>query len=111
MTSRDALTAAPWRKREGVLPGKAGDRGRTAAAHRTVVNGVVWVLRSGAPWQHLPARYGHWKRVHKRFTRWAQAGGWERIFARLMQGPKHPYLRLDATIVRAPRPAAAGRGA
>jgi transposase len=68
MTSRYELTAAQWRKIEGILPGKAGDRGRTAVDNRTFVNGVMWVLRSGAHWQHLPERYGNWKRMHKRFT-------------------------------------------
>ena len=68
MTSRYELTAAQWRKIEGILPGKAGDRGRTAVDNRTFVNGVMWVLRSGAHWQHLPERYGNWKHMHKRFT-------------------------------------------
>ena len=61
MTSRYELTAAQWRKIESILPGKAGDRGRTAADNRMFVNGVMWVLRSGAHWKHLPERYGNWK--------------------------------------------------
>ena len=71
----------------------------------------MWVLRSGAHWQHLPERYGNWKRMHKRFTRWAKAGIWERIFALLMQDPKNQYLMIDSTIVRAHQQAAAGKGA
>ena len=88
MTSRSALTAVPWRKIEGILPGNAGDRGRTAADHRPFVPGVRWVLRSGAHWRHWPARYGHWKSMHKRCTRWAKAGIGERILALLMQAPR-----------------------
>jgi transposase len=110
MTSRYELTAAQWRKIEGTLPGKAGDRGRTAADNRTFVNGVMWVLRSGAHWKHLPERYGNWKSTHKRFTRWAQAGIWERIFGMLMQDPNNQYLMIDSTIVRAHQQSAAGKG-
>ena len=110
MTSRYELTAAQWRKVEGLLPGKVGDRGRTAVDHRTFVNGVMWVLRSGAHWKHLPERYGNWKSGHRRLTRWAKAGMWERIFAMLMQAPKNQYLMIDSTIVRAHQQAAAGKG-
>ena len=110
MTSRYELTAAQWRKIEGRLPGKVGDRGRTAADNRTFVNGVMWVLRSGAHWKHLPERYGNWNSVHRRFTRWAKAGIWEQIFAMLMQDSKNQYLMIDSTIVRAHQQAAAGRG-
>ena len=110
MTRRDQLTAAPWRKIEGILPGKAGARGRTAADHRTFVHGVMWGRRSGAHGRHLPARYGNGKSMHTRCTRWAKAGIWERIFATRMQAPKHRYLRIDSTLVRAQQQAAAGTG-
>jgi transposase len=109
MTSRYELTAAQWRTIEAMLPGKAGDRGRTAADNRTFVNGVTWVLRSGAHWKHLLERYGNWKSVHKRFTRWAKAGVWERIFAMLMQDPKNQYVMIDSTIVRAHQQSATGK--
>ena len=68
MTRRYALTAAQWPKIEGILPGKAGDRGRTAADNRTFENGVMWVLRKGTRRKHLPERYGNWKSIHRRFT-------------------------------------------
>jgi transposase len=110
MPRRDEWAAAPRRKLGGILPGNAGDRGRTAAGNRTFVSGVRWVLRSGAHWKHLPARYGNWKGARKRFTRWAKAGVWERIFAMLMQDPKNPPPMIDSTIVRAHQQSAAGRG-
>ena len=77
---RYELSAAQWKKIEGMLPGRPGSVGVTARDNRQFVNGVLWVLRSGAHWKHLPAGYGNWKSAHKRFTRWARSGVWERIF-------------------------------
>lgn len=68
-------------------------------------------MRSGAYWCHLPERYGNWKSVHKRFTRWARAGVWEEIFEVLTSDPQNEYLMIDTTIVRAHQQAACGKGA
>ena len=66
--NRYEMSASQWRKIEGFLPGRAGWVGVTAKDNRNFVNGVLWVLRSGAHWKHLPAEYGNWKSVHKRFN-------------------------------------------
>lgn len=80
MAQRYELSPQQWEHLKESLPGKVGDRGRPAVDNRQFVNGVLWILRSGARWSDLPARYGNWKSVHKRFTRWARAGVWERVF-------------------------------
>jgi transposase len=72
MVGRYELSDAQWQRIADLLPGKPGDRGRSGADNRLFVNAVLWVLRSGAWWQDLPERYGKWKTVHKRFTRWAK---------------------------------------
>jgi transposase len=56
------------------LPPQKPRTGRPAKNHRTVVEGILWVLRSGAPWRDLPERYGSWRTVYSRFRRWQQAG-------------------------------------
>jgi len=107
---RYELTQAQWERIAPMLPGKATDPGRTASDNRLFVNGVLWVLRSGAFWQHLPERYGKWKSVHARFTRWAKAGVWEKVFAELIKDRDNKYLMLDTTLVRVHQQAAGGKG-
>ncbi len=91
--------------------GQAGDPSRTRSDNRLFVNGVLWVLRSGAHWRDLPERYGKWKTAHQRFSRWARAGVWERVFADLIEDTDNRYLMLDSTLVRARQQATTGRGA
>lgn len=110
MVKRYELTPAQWERLAPLLPGKAGDPGRSAADNRLFVDGVLWVLRSGAHWRDLPERYGKWKSIHKRFTRWAKAGVWERVFEALIKDRKNEYLMLDTTLVRAHQQAATGKG-
>src|ERR1700744_1532209 len=107
--SRYELSEAQWERRRDFLPGRKEHVGRTAADNRVFVNGVLWVLRSGARWHDLPERYGKYKSVHKRFTRWAASGGWEKVFRDLVADRKNPYLMIDSTIVRAHQQAATGR--
>lgn len=107
---RYELTDAQWARISPLLPGKAGDPGRTAADNRLFVNGCLWVLRSGAHWCDLPARYGKWKTVHQRFGRWCHACVWDRVFAALTADRDNQYLMIDSTIVRAHQQAANGKG-
>jgi transposase len=107
---RYELTDQQWDRIAGLLPGKLGDPGRSGTDNRLFVNAVLWVLRSGAHWHDLPERYGKWKTAHKRFTRWAKAGVWEKVFDHLTQAPDNSYLMLDSTIVRAHQQAATGKG-
>lgn len=110
MAKRYELTTAQWARIESLLPGKVGDPGRSGADNRTFVNAVLWVLRSGARWSDLPERYGKFKTVHKRFTRWAAKGVWEAVFAKLIRDKDNEYLMIDSTIVRAHQQAATGKG-
>ena len=108
--SRYELSDVQWERIALLLPGKVSDPGRTGVDNRLFLNGVLWVLRSGAHWRDLPERYGKWKSLHKRFTRWAKAGVWERVFASLIKDRNNRYLMLDSTLVRAHQQAATGKG-
>ena len=107
---RYELSQAQWERIAPMLPGKSSDPGRTGSDNRMVVNGCLWVLRSGAHWRDLPERYGKWKTLHKRFTRWAKAGVWDAVFSSLIKDRDNRYLMLDTTLVRAHQQAATGKG-
>src|SRR3954467_7887987 len=68
------LTDAQWRRLEPLLPPERPRTGRPNHNHRTILNGILWVLRTGAPWRDLPERYGPVGTVPSRFYRWRAAG-------------------------------------
>ncbi|MFW7269668.1 IS5 family transposase [Gluconacetobacter sp. Hr-1-5] len=110
VAKRYELSDAQWGRIALLLPGKSTDPGRSGSDNRLFVNGCLWVLRSGAHWCDLPERYGKWKTVHRRFSRWCHAGVWERVFDALTADRDNQYLMIDSTIVRAHQQAATGKG-
>ena len=91
---------------EPLLHGKEGDRGRTGADNRLFVGAVLWMARTGAPWRDLPPAFGPWNSVFRRFSRWADKGVWQTIFATLCEEADFEEVFLDSTIVRAHQHAA-----
>ncbi|MEU7374141.1 MULTISPECIES: IS5 family transposase [Streptomyces] len=75
---RGDLTNREWSLLEPHLP-PSGRRGGRWNDHRTVVNGVLFRVRTGVPWRDLPERYGSWKTVYERHRRWSADGTWDRI--------------------------------
>ena len=80
--SRGDLTDSEWRILDPLLPNR-GERGPAIADKRRTVNGILWVLRTGAPWRDMPERYGNWNSVFVRFTRWSKLGVWDAAFETL----------------------------
>ena len=89
-----------WQQIEGSLPGRPDSVEVTAKDNRLFVDGVLWVLRSGATWKDLPEEFGKWKSVHKRYTRWARAGVWKKVFQVLLDDPDNRHVMIDSAIVR-----------
>src|SRR5258707_5948760 len=98
-----------WDRIKDVLPGREGHVGGTADDNRLFVEAVLYRFRTGCPWRDLPARFGHFKTVHQRFSRWAKSGVFERIFKLLSSDPDNEYMMIDATIVRAHQHSAGAR--
>jgi transposase len=98
---RYELTDEQWQQICDLLPPERGRKARPAKDNRQMVNAMVWILRSGAPWRDLPAYYGPWKSVHKRFSRWVHQGVWQRVLAEFRKDADGIAYLVDATIVRA----------
>ena len=103
---RGDLTDQQWQRLEPLLPPEKPWTGRPNEDHRQILNGILWIHRTGAPWRDLPRRYGPMGTVSSRFDRWRQAGIWQRILSDLQAEAEQrgeidwdlPFV--DATIVR-----------
>src|SRR4051794_2617241 len=104
---RGDLTDQQWRRLKPLLPPKKPWTGRPNEDHRRILNGILWIDRTGAPWRDLPRHYGPVGTVSSRFYRWRKAGIWQRILLDLQaeadcRGEIDWNIHfVDATIVRA----------
>jgi transposase len=109
--SRGDLTDWEWRIFDPLLPGR-GERGPPIKDKRRTVNGILWVLRTGARWRDMRKRYGNWNSTFVRFTRWSKLGVWDAAFETLasLGPPADEEHAIDSTVVRAHQHAAGVKG-
>jgi transposase len=111
------LTDTQWERLKPLLPAEKPRTGRPNHDHRRIINGILWIDRTGAPWKDLPERYGPVGTVSSRFYRWRKAGVWQGVLEALQaradrQGRVDWSLHfVDSTIVRAHQHAAGARKA
>jgi len=101
MKRRHALSDEQWAQIAPLLPPEVGRVARPAKSNRLMVDAMVWILRTGAPWRDLPRHFGPWKSVYTRFRRWTQQGVWARVLEKLAEQHDGESYLIDATIVRA----------
>ena len=99
-----------WAILEPMLPGQRGQWGGIAEDNRRFINGMFWILRTGAPWRDLPPDYGKWGSVHQRFRRWRDKGIWEKILEALIDDPDYEWLMIDASHCKVHPHAAGAKG-
>jgi transposase len=107
---RFSLTDAQWEKMAPFCLGKSTDPGRTGGDARLFVEAVLWIARTGSPWRDLPASFGNWNTVFKRFRDWVKADVFKRMFDAASDEPDMEYAMVDATIVRVHRHGQGAKG-
>jgi transposase len=95
---RYELSDYEWAAIKPMLPNKP--RGVPRVNDRRVLNGIFWVLRSGAPWRDLPETYGPRTTCYNRFVRWRRAGVWDQIIDALAAGHDTAVQMIDTSVVR-----------
>lgn len=117
VVERHDLTEAEWRRVAPLLP-PLRRMGRPPQDRRPILNGILWILATGASWRDLPARYPPWATCYWYFAKWERDGTWEQLHRALGRTLWRDYnppvldaslFCLDSTIVRAHK-AAAGAG-
>lgn len=109
---RGELTDEQWERLKPLLPPQKPTRGRPSQDHRRIINGMLWIDRTGAPWRDLPERYGPWQTVASRFYRWQKTGVWQQVLAALQVdadskgGLDWRVHYVDSTVIRAHQHAA-----
>ena len=82
------LTNEQWRRIEPVIASltpKKDPRGRRPRDSRQILNAILWILRTGAPWKDLPQRYPPYQTCHRRFQQWVRLGIFQRIAKELAE--------------------------
>ena len=111
---RHEVSDEQWELLKDVLPARK-KRGRKPADTRMVLNGMLWILNTGAPWRDLPERYCPWRTVYDRFNLWSKEGTLDRVLVALqlrLDAQGHidwDLFCIDGSVVRASRAAAGAR--
>lgn len=86
---RHEVSDEQWEVIQPILPKRTATTGRRPSDPRVMLNGILWILRTGSPWRDLPERFGPWQTVYDHFSNWRKQGVYDRILEAL-------HIRLDA---------------
>lgn len=107
---RFVLTDAQWAKMAPHGLGKPTDPGRTGMDGRLFVEAVLWIARTSSPWRDLPAMFGKWNTVAKRFRGWVKADVFRKMFEAVSDEPDMECAMVDGTIVKVHRHGQGAKG-
>jgi len=99
--SRHDISDAKWAIIGPLLARKRKDpRGRKPKDDRLMFNGILWVLKTGAPWRDLPSEFGPYQTVHGRLIQWARAGTWDKVLLELAKDADFEAIMIDGSYVK-----------
>jgi len=101
MTKRYELNPSEWERiKDKLPPERTGKKGRPAKDNHNMMNGILWIARSGAQWRTLPECYGPWQSVYSRFCKWRDDGTLEKIYRALSSDADKENLSIDSTSIK-----------
>lgn len=107
---RYELTNEEWERIKDLLPPeRTGKKGRPCMDNRKMLNGMLWIARSGAQWRELPSHYGKWSGVYTRFRKWRDDGVLEAVFRALSADSDMENLGIDSTSIKVHQSANGGK--
>lgn len=110
MIKRHELTNEEWNRIKDLLPPEnTGKKGRPAKDNLNMMNGMLWIARSGAQWRNLPECYGAWQSVYSRLRKWRDDGTLENVFRMLSADSDMENLSIDSTSVKVHQSANGGK--
>jgi transposase len=95
---------------ESYCLGKPTNPGRSGSGNRRVIEAVLWIVRTGSPWRDLPASFGNWNTVFKRYRDWVKPDVFVRLFTACSDEPDMEYAMIDVTIVKVHRHGQGAKG-
>jgi transposase len=108
---RHQLTEEDWVRIAPLLPAERGRKARPAVlSNRQFMDAIMYVAKTGVPWRDLPLRFGPWKTIHSKFTRWNAAKVFDRIFELFATRSDPEASIADSTYAKAHQHSAGGKG-
>ena len=109
---RGLMSDEEWAFFEPFVVRSGGRSGRPPGDHRLILNGVLWIARTGTPWRDLHEHVGKWSSVYRQFRRWTLAGVWDAMLEALntADGVPDSVAMVDSTVVRAHQHSAGIKG-
>jgi transposase len=106
---RHEISESDWERIKDLLPPENKGEGRPSKSNRTMLNGMLWINKTGAPWRDLPERYGPWKTVYSRFRLWSKREVFQKLFGHLTQDADTQDVSIDSTSCKAHQHAAGAK--
>ena len=103
MARRYEVTDEQWEVLQTYFGNSPKQTGRPQSDNRKLLNGVLWILHTGAPWRDLPEYYGPWQTVYKRFAQWQKNDKFKQLFENVRENPDMQDLCIDGTYIKAHR--------
>lgn len=109
MPFRHEISDQEWERIKDVLPPENTGEGRPSKPNRNMLNGMLWISKTGSAWRDLPERFGAWQTVYSRFRLWSKNDIFKKLFEQLTTDADMQDLSIDSTSCKAHQHAAGAK--